>query len=125
MKTNVRATRGCTALTPVWSRAPLRACRFPSVLLSVVFGRFLSVVGCVVSMTGRDFRMVRGLFMIAGFVMLGRLQMVSCCELVMFSRFLVVFSAFMSCHVLCSSLCEISVLPFHLKYYPNDSSRLR
>jgi hypothetical protein len=54
------------------------------------------------SMSGSDLRMVRGLLMVAGFVMLRRLSMVFCSELVMFGRLLVVFSTLMSCHVLFS-----------------------
>jgi hypothetical protein len=73
------------------------------VLLSVVFGRFLCVLGRMESMSCGDFRMVRGLLMSASFVMLRSLQMVFCCELVMFSRFFVVLSTFVSCHLVCSS----------------------
>ena len=69
----------------------------------MVFGRFLVVVDRMESMSCGDLRMVRGLLMAAGFVMLRRLSMVFCCEIVMFSRLLVVFSTLMSCHVLCSS----------------------
>jgi hypothetical protein len=86
----------------IWCRVQLRRCTFPSVLLSMLFGRFLGVVERMESMSCGDFRMVRGLLMAVGFVMLRRLAMVFCCELVMFSRLLVVISTFMSCHVLSS-----------------------
>ena len=86
----------------VWSRAQLRGCSFSGVLVSVVFGRFLGVVDRMESMSCSDLSMVRGLLMATGFVKLRRLPMVFCCELVMFSRLLVVFSPLMSCHVLCS-----------------------
>jgi hypothetical protein len=89
---------GCQAPLRIGSRAQLRGCPFPSVLVSMVFGGFLGVAGRMEPMSCSDFRMVRGLLMAAGFVMLGRLPMVFCCELVMFRRLLVVFSTLMSCH---------------------------
>jgi hypothetical protein len=70
----------------VWSRVQLRGCPFPSVLVSMVFGRFRGVVGRMECMPCSDFRMVRGLLMAAGFVMLRRLPMVFRCDLVMLSR---------------------------------------
>jgi hypothetical protein len=72
------------------------------VLFGMVFGRFLGVVDRSESMSCSDFGMVRGLLMTAGFVVLRRLSMVFCCELVMFGRLPVMFSALMSCHVLSS-----------------------
>jgi|HubBroStandDraft_4_1064222.scaffolds.fasta_scaffold382563_2 hypothetical protein len=78
---------------PVCSLAQLRGCAFRAVLFSMVFGRFLGVVHSMESMSCSYFRMMRGLLMAAGFVMLRGLPVVFGCQLVMFGRLLVVFSA--------------------------------
>src|SRR5215470_3606067 len=93
------------------SLGQLRRCPFRGVLFCMVFGCFLGVVGRVESMPSSNFRMVCALLMIAGFMMLCRLQVVLCCKRVMFRRLLVVFGTRMSCHVLIL-LLEIGV-PFY------------
>jgi hypothetical protein len=86
-------------------------CRFPCpcVLLSMVFGRFLGMVRRMESMTCCDFRVVRGLFMASGFVMLRCLPMVFRRDFVMFSRCLMVFCAFVTRHFLLSCLAGFSI----------------
>src|SRR6516162_6159798 len=103
--------RGAPASSAGLSLAQLGGCPFRGVFFSMVFGCLLGVVGRVESMSSSNFRMVCALLMVAGFVMLCRLQMVFCSERVMFSRLLVVFGTRMSCHVLIL-LLEIGV-PFY------------
>jgi len=93
------------------SLAQLRGCPFRGVLFSMVFGCFLGVMGRMESMSSSDLRMVCGLLMVAGFMMLRRLKMVFRGVGVMFSRLFMVFSTRMSCHVLIL-LFEIRV-PFY------------
>ena len=64
----------------------------------MVFGRFLGVIYRVVSVSRRKFRMVRGLLVIACFVMLRRFAMLLCREFVMFSCLLVMLCTFMLRH---------------------------
>jgi hypothetical protein len=71
-----------------------------NLLCCMLFGRFLGVIYRVVSVSRRKFRMVRGLLVIACFVMLRCFAMLLCSEFEMFGCLLVVRSTFMSCHVL-------------------------
>ena len=59
-----------------------------------MFGGFTGVVGCLKAMAVGDMRVMRGLFVIAVFVVLGGLTMVNGCMLVMLSSFSVVFCGF-------------------------------
>jgi len=62
----------------------LRRGSFPGVLVSMMFGRFLCMSYRVMSMPCGDFRMVSGLLVIPGLMMLRRLPMVLCRKVVMF-----------------------------------------
>jgi hypothetical protein len=60
-----------------------------AVMLGVVLARFAGMVRGVRGMAMRGVRMVRGLLMAVGLVMLGRFAMVACCMFVMVGRGLV------------------------------------
>jgi hypothetical protein len=78
-----------------------RSCRlpFPCVLLGMVFGRFLGMVRRMESMPSGHFRVVRGLLVAAGFMVLRRFPMVFRRGFVMFSCRLMVFCAFVGRHL--------------------------
>jgi hypothetical protein len=100
---------------PLRGRSPALLCGryffFPGVVIRKVFGRFLGMVDRVVTVSCSNFRVERGLLVIACFVMLRRFAMVLCCEFVMFGCLLVVLSTLLSCHVLYSSLNATASLP--------------
>jgi hypothetical protein len=76
------------------------------------FGRFLGVMRRMESMSCGDLRVVRAFFMAASFVMLRRFPMVFRCEIVMFSRCLVMFCTFVSRH--CSILLLAGIAIPHM-----------
>jgi hypothetical protein len=70
------------------------------VFLSVMFGSFIRVISGMKPMRTSDFRMMRGLFMIASFVMLRCLLMMSGCMLMMFRCLTVVLGTLVTSHAL-------------------------
>jgi hypothetical protein len=77
-----------------------------AVLVGMLFGRFAGVMCRVKPVPVSDMRVVRRLLGIAGFLVLGSFEMMSRCQFVAFCRFLVVFSAFVGCHVVSRSCSQ-------------------
>ena len=67
-------------------------------LVSMMLGCFSGMIRGMQPMPVCDLRVMRGLFMVPGFMMFSGFFVVSGCVLMMFRSFLVVLSAFMFCH---------------------------
>jgi hypothetical protein len=65
------------------------------VFLDVVLAGFLAVLGCVIEMAVSCVRMMTGFFVISGFMVLCRGEMMFGCLLVMFCCFSMMFSGFL------------------------------
>lgn len=67
-------------------------------LFGMFFGRVLVMLGGMQMMTVGDLRVVSGLFVRPGLMMLGTFTMMHCCLIVMMSGFFVVLVDVVVCH---------------------------
>jgi hypothetical protein len=112
-------SRRSTTKSASLCRGPLR-----SVLVSVVFRRFLGVMNGMKCVPTCDLRMMRGTLVIAVLVMLRRFVVVSGCMFVMLCRLTVMLCALMSRHVF-SFTCFKSVMRTECRESPrNDLAAL-
>ena len=85
--------------------APLPAPEASAVLFGVHLGGVVLVLGRMQTVTVRYPGMMRGLFVIAGFVMLGRLAVMLCRLVVVIRRLFVMLVNLVFCHVFLPDLC--------------------